>query len=49
MFIIKSLDNKQFFGVICCDMWGFEKILINKITSLTVKLLMDQQKCSKAI
>ena len=31
MFIIKSLDNKQFFGTICCDMWGFEKILIIKL------------------
>ena len=27
MFIIKSLDNKQFFGIIRCDMWGFENIL----------------------
>ena len=31
MFIIKSLDNKQLRGIICCDMWGFEKILIIKL------------------
>ena len=31
IFAIKSLDNKQFCGIICCDMWGFEKILIMKL------------------